>query len=125
METKKSIVKSVNFKKEGDGQYGKWYSFTVTFENGDSGDYLGKSNPQDKFIEGKEVEYTIEAKVNGQYTNYSIKPVQAQGNFPKANPAHEHKRTALKLAIDVWLAGKIEGDKVESMADRLFNYLSK
>lgn len=99
METKKAKVTAVTLKKEGIGQYGKYFIFTVVFDNGDTGDYLGKSNPQNSFIVGQDADYTKEVIVNGQYTNVKIKTIQQNGGgFKAQNPIHANRRTALESA---------------------------
>jgi hypothetical protein len=126
METKKSIVRTAIFKKSGNGQYGEWHSFEITFDNGDKGDYMSKTNPQEKFKEGVEVEYTIEKKENGNYTNYVVKPiVKDQFQQGKGNPAYEHKRVALKCAVDLASAGKIELKDIATYSDNFLTFLNK
>lgn len=124
METKKSICRSAIFKKTGSSTYGEYHVYEVTFDNGDKGNYLAKKNPQDVFKEGQEIEYTIEQKVNGNYTNYNIKPVQQNGaGFPKGNPIYEHKRTALKCAVELAAAGKIDLKKISEYSDSFMKFL--
>lgn len=99
METKRAKVTAVTLKKEGIGQYGKYFIFTVVFDNGDTGDYLGKSNPQNAFTIGQESDYTKETIQNGQYTNVKIKTLQQNGGgFKQQNPIHANRRTALEAA---------------------------
>lgn len=99
METKKAKVTAVTLKKEGTGQYGKYFIFTVVFDNGDTGDFLAKSNPQNSFIVGQESDYTKETVVNGQYTNVKIKTLQQNNNgFKPQNPLHANRRTAIEVA---------------------------
>lgn len=99
METKRAKVTAVTLKKEGTGQYGKYFIFTVVFDNGDTGDYLGKSNPQNAFTVGQDADYTKETVVNGQYTNVKIKTIQQGNGFKPQNPAAANRRTALECAI--------------------------
>lgn len=107
METKNAKVTAVTMKKEGTGQYGKYYIFTVVFDNGDTGDFLAKSNPQPNFKIGESADYTKEVIQNGQYTNVKIKTVQQNGGgFKPQNPIHANKRTALECASR--LGGNIE-----------------
>lgn len=99
METKRAKVTAVTLKKEGTGQYGKYFIFTVVFDNGDTGDYLGKSNPQNAFTVGQDSDYTKETVQNGQYTNVKIKTVQQNGGgFKAQNPIYANRRTALESA---------------------------
>lgn len=100
METKRAKVTAVTLKKEGIGKYGKYFIFTVVFDNGDTGDYLGSSNPQTAFTVGQDADYTKETVVNGQYTNVKIKTVQQNGGgFKPQNPLHANRRTAIECAI--------------------------
>ena len=128
MEQKKSIVRSAIFKKAFSGKNGLAYIFEITFDNGDSGQFFNSKETQDTFKEGQEIEYTIETKVNGNYTNYSIKPVKAQGNgfVPgKGNPSYEHKRTALKCAVDLVCHGKVEIGKIKEYSESFMKFLNE
>lgn len=126
METKKSIVRSAIFKKANSGANGLYYIHEITFDNNDTGVYFSKTETQDVFKVGQETDYTIEAKVNGQYTNYSIKPVKVNGFVPgKGNPAYEHKRTALKCAVDLAVSGKIELGKISDYAGSFMKFLNE
>lgn len=127
MEQKKSIVRTAIFKKAFSGKNGLAYIFDITFDNQDTGQYFSNSEKQDVFQEGKEIEYTIEQKINGNYTNYSIKPVKTGGNgfVPgKGNPAYEHKRVALKCATDLVCAGKIEEKSLIPAAEKMMTFLN-
>lgn len=129
MEQKKSIVRSAIFKKAFSGKTGLAYIFDITMDNQDTGQYFSNSEKQDVFKEGQEIEYTIEQKVNGNYTNYSIKPVRsASGNgfVPgKGNPSYEHKRTALKCACDLAAAGKVDMKQIIPSAEKFMEFLNK
>lgn len=124
METKKSKVKSAIFKKSGNGTNGLYYIFDIEFENADKGQYFANKEQQDAFKIGVETEYTIEQKINGQYTNYSIKPVKAFGAKPMGNPVFEHKRVALKCATDLVCAGKVDEKKLIEAAEKLLKFLN-
>ena len=126
METKKSIVRSAIFKKANSGQNGLYYIFEILFDNGDKGNYFSKTEQQDTFKEGLEIEYTIETKVNGNYTNYSIKPAKAANGFVpgKGNPAFEHKRVALKCATDLCCAKIIEKKEIATFAESFMKFLN-
>lgn len=125
MEQKKSIVRSAIFKKSGNGNYGEYHIFEIGFDNGDKGDFVSKNNPQSTFKEGVEIEYTIEVSENGNYKNYKIKPVKKDGFVPgKGNPAYEHKRTALKCAVDLCAAGKYDVGKIGEYANSFMKFLN-
>jgi hypothetical protein len=127
MENRKAIVKSTVFKKSFDGKYGETFVHEVTFDNGDKGEYLSKSNPQTSFVVGKEVEYTIEEKVNGNYKNNSIKPAKAMNGFVpgKGNPSYEHRRVALRCAVDLVAAGKCDIGKIKEYAGAFMKFLNE
>lgn len=127
MEQKKSKVVATSLKKEGTGQYGAYYIHLIVFENGDSGDYLAKKNPQDYFVIGKEAEYTKEEKQNGNYRNVSIKPIQAQGGngFKQGSPLSQNKRTALECAVSLAVAGKIKTEEIGVKAMNFATWLNQ
>src|SRR5690554_3861065 len=120
METKNAKVTAVTLKKEGTGQYGKYYIFTVVFDNGDTGDFLAKSNPQTSFKVGESTDYTKETVQNGQYTNVKIKPVQSGGKF--GSPLAANKRTALECAVKIG-TGPVHPDILKN-ADVFFKWLN-
>ena len=127
MEQKKSKVVATSLKKEGTGQYGPYYIHLIVFENGDSGDYMAKKNPQDYFKIGSEAEYTKETKQNGQYTNTQIKPIQAQGanGFKGGSPLAQNKRTALECAVSLAVAGKIKTEEIGIKALHFSTWLNQ
>lgn len=125
METKKSVVRSAIFKKSGSGANGEYHIFEILFDNQDKGSYISKSLSQDKFIEGKETEYTIEEKVNGQYTNYSIKPILPAFVKGQGNPTYEHKRVALKCAVELAGTGTIDLGKISEYAKSFLKFLNE
>jgi len=83
-------------------QNGMLYSFYVTMENQDAGEYQTKTPGQDYFIVGKEVDYEFDVT----YPNYpKIKRVQKEfkKNNYEADPkkmASIERQTALKAAVE-------------------------
>lgn len=125
METKRGTVTAVTFKKSGQGQKGPYHIFTVTFDNGDSGDYISNANPQTAFVQGQAVDYTKEVKVNGQYTNTSIKTLQSSnGGFKGSNPVQINKRTALECAVEHLKGTKVSPEQVFKLADQFNAWLN-
>lgn len=127
MENRKSKVVATSLKKEGTGNYGPYYIHLIVFENGDSGDYMAKKNPQDYFIVGREADYTKETKQNGQYTNTVIKPIQQGqqgGNFFKGSPTAMNRRTALECSVSLVVAGKSDISKVLETATKFSAWLN-
>lgn len=127
MEQKKSKVVATSLKKEGTGNYGAYAIHLIVFENGDSGDYLAKTNPQTYFKVGQETEYTKETKQNGQYTNIVIKPIQAQGGngFKQGSPLAQNKRTALECAVSLAVAGKLPTEQIGIKAMHFATWLNQ
>ena len=113
MEQKKSIVTNVQSNGTWEGKFGLMYKFEVSFENGDTGEYLSKSENQDKFVVGKETDYQF---TDGKYPR--VKPIS---NFqPKTSYSNSNSDTnkeirfavAFKGAID--LASKIGIDDIKA-----------
>lgn len=126
MEQKKSKVTGIIFDKSGQGKNGIWYSFTIGFENGDSGKYFANSNPQTYFTLNQEAEYTKEVTQNGNYTNTKISPIRAQGGkqFFMGSPTAQNKRTALECAVSLAVAGKIAFDQIGATAIKYVAWLN-
>jgi len=72
MQVKKSTVKQVQANGTWEGKYGVMYKFDVEMTNGDVGQYMSKSQNQDKFKQGDVVDYQFTA-----------------GDFPKIKPHFE------------------------------------
>lgn len=127
MDTKKSIVRSAIFKKAFSGKNGLAYIFEIAFDNGDVGQFFSTSETQSTFKEGVDTDYTIEKKENGQYTNITIRPVKAANGFVpgKGNPSYEHKRVALKCAVDLACAGKVEVKNISEFANSFMKFLNE
>ena len=69
MEIKKSTVKQVQSNGTWENKFGVMYKYEVEMTNGDAGQYLSKSDSQDKFKQGMVVDYEFTA-----------------GDFPKIKP---------------------------------------
>lgn len=74
MEIKKSTVKQVQSNGTWENKFGVMYKYEVEMTNGDAGQYLSKSDSQDKFKQGMVVDYEYTA---GDFPK--IKPHFAQG----------------------------------------------
>lgn len=123
-------IASATFKKEGEGKFGKWYLYEVKIEGDDKVyQYMSKSNPQNKFVAGQEIDVEIEKKENGQYTNWSIKPVQQNaGGFGGGNHQRletDKKIAALNNAVKLVAAGKVEMSQLKATFEKLLtDYLN-
>ena len=69
MEVKKSTVKNVQSSGTWEGKFGMMYKYEIEMTNGDTGQYMSKSQNQDKFLKGNVVDY--------QFTS---------GDYPKIKP---------------------------------------
>jgi hypothetical protein len=109
-------ITSAVFKKEGEGKFGKWYSHDIKIEGDDKVyNYLGKSNPQNKFVVGQEVEAELSQNDKGYW---NIKPVQTGGFGGASSGAgwdKQKKGFAYIGAITMLAAGKITKDQISSM----------
>jgi hypothetical protein len=114
------------------GQYGLLYKFEVSFENGDSGQYLAKTQDQTKFQKGVEATYTCEGKEFNGTMFYTIKPVMAQQSFgggskPYVKDPETEKRisrmSVLKGAIDLAVAGEIKLHDITKVAQIFERYV--
>lgn len=124
MEQKKSIVRAAIYKKQFEGRNGIGYIYEITFDNGDKGDYIANSEKQETFKIGVDTEYTIETKTNGNFTNTVIKPVKTGFVAGKGNPAYEHRRTALKCAVDLAANKIIEKKDISTWAESFMKFLN-
>lgn len=126
METKKAIVKSVIFKKSGTNSKTNkpYHIFALEFENGDKGDYFSSENPCKDFEVGKESEYNIEKRINGEYTNYSITKPSAQKSFVGgASAVKNNKQAALQAAAQTHSSGITSPDEVLATATTYLKWL--
>lgn len=119
---KSSKVTNVAANGTWNGQYGTMYKFEVSFENGDTGEYLSKSQDQNKFVVGNEAAYTITSREHGGRTFYNVKPAQmVQQSFqPKAKDPETDKRitrmSVLKVAGDLCIHGEIKLHQITTFA---------
>lgn len=121
---KKSKVINVQSHGTWEGNYGTMYKYEIVFENGDCGEYSSKSQEQNKFLIGEEVDYTF---IGGKFPK--IKPVYAPQNDSNIGGSSREdliiKQTCIKAAAEmtqspdtaILMAEKfyswIKGEKVE------------
>ena len=100
---KKSKVVSCEYVRSWSNANGQFHTFSVTFENGDSGQYNSKNENQNKFVVGKESAYEIHPSGN-DYPD-KIKPVKDD------SPAHKEKVSNASFALSYakdWAIANIE-----------------
>jgi len=91
-------------------KYGTMHVHSVSFDNGDTGEYSSKSATQDKFVVGQQADYEFTPS-NGTYPA-KIKPVQQQ-NFKGGGKKYTDEEAKLasmsfSYAKDLAVAGKIQ-----------------
>ena len=127
METKKSVVKSVQPNGTWDGKFGLMYKFEITMDNGDTGQYMSKSKDQTKFVVGQEVDYEYHS---GEYPK--IKPVntfQQGGNFSKGKSDDVQemivKQSSLKAAVDYCKGDTCSTRDIIDYAEEFYLWVTK
>ena len=122
---KKSKVTRVTGNGTWEGNYGLMYKFEVEMENGDIGEYMTKSETQNKFIEGTETDYTF---IDGNFPK--IKPINnfqpSSGGFKGNTDVRENNiRWAQSLNIaNLQLCHKlITEEQIEDVAVEWYNRL--
>ena len=125
---KKSKVKSVQANGTWDGQYGLFYKWEVTMENGDSGQYMGKQQEQNKFIVGQETAYTYDTtkpdfhkikpfsdfKPSGQNNQFTTK-VNSKGGADVQEMIV--RQSSLKAAVEFYTEDDLK--ELLSIADKM------
>ena len=133
VEVKKGIVKSIDNSKEPyNGQHGTLYKYDIVFENGDAGEYSSKSNAQDKFVIGQEVDY--EVHINPSYPNFpKIKPHYAQKGFSAGGGGKQFtpedkmrmaKSVAIKSASIYFQQRDADKKDIKAFADFCYEYIT-
>jgi len=124
----KSIIKSVEFLEEKNGKYGAEFSFRIKYDD-KSAYYVSKKKEQDKFVKGKECEFTEEkrtSKTGNEY--YVVKPIYQNtggSNFARAVKKEQSKYSgfAMSYAKDLVVSGKIEIEQMYSEAQCMMDWM--
>jgi hypothetical protein len=126
----KKVVKTVKSDGSFESQYGHFYKWLIEFENNFSGEYLSKTETQNKFVEGQEVEIEVTTREYNGTTINKIKPVSTfQGGVksytpaPKDNKTQEYiiKQNALTNACNI--VGEADIPKIIEIADAFKEYV--
>lgn len=128
MEIKKSKVKSVQGTGTWQGNYGLMYLWEIEMENGDTGQYMSKSEQQNKFTVGVEAEYEWK---DGQYPKikpYSTFNQGAPKSFNNAGGSDKVQefiiaQSSLKSAVDYCNVNGGDVAKVLDIADTFKNWV--
>ena len=124
------VVKSVKQVGNFESQYGFFYKWLLEFEDGFKGEYLSKTETQNKFIEGQTASIEVTTRdYNGTKIN-KIKPASTyQGGgksytpAPKDNKTQEYiiKQNALTNACNI--VGEADIPKIIEIADAFKEYV--
>jgi len=126
----KKVVKTVKSDGSFESQYGHFYKWLIEFENNFVGEYLSKTETQNKFVEGQEVEIEVTTREYNGTTINKIKPAstfQGGGNSftaaPKDNKTQEYiiKQNALTNACNI--VGEADIPKIIEIADAFKEYV--
>lgn len=127
MENKTAKITSVQENQRSyNGQNGTTYIHLIKFEGSDQAwEYHSLKQQCEKFKVGETQTFDTDVKVNGQYTNYKIKPAKdAPGGFKKGEPKDQGIITYLSCLSSVCnFFQQRQGDSndVFKMADEAFN----
>ena len=112
---KNSVVKEVQANGTWEGQYGLMYKFEVTFDNGDCGQCLCKTDSC-KFVVGESASYEY---TGGKYPKVKyVSDFQKGGNAPKQD-VQEYiiRQSSLKCATDYVIANGGDTNTIINYAD--------
>tara|TARA_R100000388_G_scaffold27329_1_gene21297 strand:- start:998 stop:1441 length:444 start_codon:yes stop_codon:yes gene_type:complete len=93
--TMEKVVKSVKYDKLINSQWGEFHKWLLEFEDGFKGEYLSKTETQNKFIEGQTASIEVTTReYNGQKIN-KIKPASSfqQGGTKSFTPSIINNKT--------------------------------
>ena len=121
----KKVVKSVNFDRPIESQWGSFFKYIIEFEDGLKAEYLSKSENQNKFEVGKDVEVEITQREYSGQTINKVKPVfqSNRTNFTPSTMKNDNrekfiiKQTSLKCATDYVIANGGDSAKVIELAE--------
>ena len=126
----KKVVKTVKSDGSFESQYGLFYKWLIEFQDNYSGEYLSKTETQNKFVEGQEVEIEVTTREYNGTTINKIKPTSTfQGGgksytpAPKDNKTQEYiiKQNALTNACNI--VGEADIPKIIEIADAFKEYV--
>ena len=124
------IVKSVKYDKPINSQWGEFHKWLLEFEDGFKGEYLSKTETQNKFIEGQTALIEVSTREYNGTTINKIKPASTfQGGgksytaAPKDNKTQEYiiKQNALTNACNI--VGEADIPKIIEIADAFKEYV--
>ena len=123
--------KVLNVSPQGDfeSQYGHFYKWEIEFEDGFKGEYLSKTETQNKFVVGQEIDVEMTSReYNGRKIN-KVKPVSTfqSGSRPAPKSGNRDelivKQNALSNACNV--IGEADVAKIIEVAEVFSNWVLK
>jgi hypothetical protein len=135
------VVKSVKQVGDFESQYGHFYKWLLEFEDGFKGEYLSKTETQNKFIEGQTTSIEVTTREYNGTTINKIKPASTfQGGGFKDNTSSKMtkkewnakdkkkeiaiaKQVSLKCAIDYCIANDGGPAEIIEIADTFTEWI--
>ena len=124
----KKTVKKVEYQNDFDSQYGHFYKWQIEFKDGMNAEYLSKTETQNKFVEGQEVDVDITTREYNGKTINKVKPVSTfqQGtkpSFKRSDKTEEMivKQNALTNACNV--IGEADVARIIEVAEVFSNWV--
>tara|TARA_R100000278_G_scaffold55087_1_gene45844 strand:- start:258 stop:680 length:423 start_codon:yes stop_codon:yes gene_type:complete len=123
--------KVLNVTSQGDfeSQYGHFYKWLIDFQDGFQAEYLSKTETQNKFIQGQDVDVEISTREYNGKTINKVKPVSNfQGQQRQLNQSSNRdelivKQNALSNACNV--IGEADVAKILEVAELFSNWVLK
>ena len=126
----KKTVKNVKSDGDFESQYGHFYKWQIEFQDGMNAEYLSKTETQNKFVEGQEVDVDITTREYNGKTINKVKPVSTfqQGtkpSFKRSEKTEEMivKQNALTNACNV--IGEADVARIIEVAEVVSNWVLK
>ena len=126
----KKTVKYVMYDGDFESQYGHFYKWQIEFQDGMNAEYLSKTETQNKFVEGQEVDVDITTREYNGKTINKVKPVSTFQPGSKPAPRRDDKtqelivkQNALTNACNV--IGEADVARIIEVAEVFANWVLK
>ena len=114
METKKSKIAQIEFKRSFKGDYGLTYVYQVVMEDGAYGELNCKT--ENKYKVGDELNYNLTNRTYNGQTIWTIKVVNENKGFKSEDPQRQAsiiRQSTMQMTIDLVCAGKVALNEFE------------
>lgn len=115
METKKSKIAQIAYRRSYDGKYGLMYVYDAVLENGEWGELQVKV--ENKYKVGDEIPYTLESRIYNGKEIWSIKPQNENKGFGRTEDPQRQasiiRQSTMQMTIDLVCSGKINLNEFE------------